>query len=337
VKISSEDYHHRHRRSIYLLLENPRKSNNLGPILRCASAFGITTVIAVGYAKCAVEGSHGASKHINIIAFPTASQAVQYLRQDLGCDTLLGLLGGLPNGYDDTNGYPVGLLIHPTRDDDNCITDFNHGGTDYPDPDHQSHLVQAYTADYLESKIRSRGGLVTKQQLVPRSFSVASSCASTSINATKGNVGLAINTKNHSGLSLGLAEHCTAFLHIPHVAIVEKTNATNTNSGTANQQTLPVINLLDAPSCLSITLHHIAKWLGYQEHEFKGQKFKVQQQDTRQRQPANDHTTGTMRSFLHEERKQVKNWHEQLSEEAINEGAVGSLFLDNDPENDGDY
>ena len=56
VKISSEDYHHRHRRSIYLLLENPRKSNNLGPILRCASAFGITTVIAVGYAKCAVEG-----------------------------------------------------------------------------------------------------------------------------------------------------------------------------------------------------------------------------------------------------------------------------------------
>ena len=43
--------------SLYLLLENPRKSNCLGPILRCASAFGIRTVVAVGYDKCSVEGS----------------------------------------------------------------------------------------------------------------------------------------------------------------------------------------------------------------------------------------------------------------------------------------
>lgn len=42
---------------IYLLLENPKKNNNLGPILRCASAFGITTIVAVGYEKCAVEGT----------------------------------------------------------------------------------------------------------------------------------------------------------------------------------------------------------------------------------------------------------------------------------------
>lgn len=56
VNSGSEDHHHLQRRSVYLLLENLRKSNNLGPILRCASAFGITTVIAVGYAKCAVEG-----------------------------------------------------------------------------------------------------------------------------------------------------------------------------------------------------------------------------------------------------------------------------------------
>lgn len=44
--------------TIFLLLENPSKSNNLGPILRCASAFGILNVIAIGYSKCAVEGKN---------------------------------------------------------------------------------------------------------------------------------------------------------------------------------------------------------------------------------------------------------------------------------------
>lgn len=32
---------------VFLLLENPKKSNNLGPILRCAAAFGIRTVVFV--------------------------------------------------------------------------------------------------------------------------------------------------------------------------------------------------------------------------------------------------------------------------------------------------
>jgi tRNA G18 (ribose-2'-O)-methylase SpoU len=43
-------------KEIFLLLENLTKSNNLGPILRCATAFGIRAVIAVGYAKCSTEG-----------------------------------------------------------------------------------------------------------------------------------------------------------------------------------------------------------------------------------------------------------------------------------------
>jgi tRNA G18 (ribose-2'-O)-methylase SpoU len=47
---------HEARPRIYLLLENPSKSNNLGPILRCASAFGIVTIVAIGFSKCAVEG-----------------------------------------------------------------------------------------------------------------------------------------------------------------------------------------------------------------------------------------------------------------------------------------
>ena len=90
---------------LYLLLENPRKSNNLGPILRCAAAFGITQVVAVGFDKCSTEGSHGAAKHVAIVAFPTVEQAVSYLRSQ-GCSSLIGLLGGVADAYD-SDGYSV--------------------------------------------------------------------------------------------------------------------------------------------------------------------------------------------------------------------------------------
>ena len=80
----------------YLLLENPRKSNNLGPILRCAAAFGISTVIAIGFSKCSVEGSHGASKYVEIIAFPTVNKAVASLRNECGNVSIVGILCGLP-------------------------------------------------------------------------------------------------------------------------------------------------------------------------------------------------------------------------------------------------
>lgn len=59
----------------YLLIENPRKSNNLGPLLRCANAFGITTIVAVGYASFAVEGIYQASTKdltTNVAQDPTA-------------------------------------------------------------------------------------------------------------------------------------------------------------------------------------------------------------------------------------------------------------------------
>lgn len=41
---------------IFLLIENPKKSNNLGPVIRCATAFGISTIIAIGYAQCSTNG-----------------------------------------------------------------------------------------------------------------------------------------------------------------------------------------------------------------------------------------------------------------------------------------
>lgn len=91
---------------LYLLLENPRKSNNLGPILRCAAAFGIAQVVAVGFDKCSTEGSHGAAKHVAMVAFPIVEQAVSYLRHSQGCTSLIGLLGGVADAYD-SDGYIV--------------------------------------------------------------------------------------------------------------------------------------------------------------------------------------------------------------------------------------
>jgi tRNA G18 (ribose-2'-O)-methylase SpoU len=43
--------------TIFLLLENPTRNNNLGPFIRCASAFGISTIVAVGFAKCSDKGA----------------------------------------------------------------------------------------------------------------------------------------------------------------------------------------------------------------------------------------------------------------------------------------
>ena len=85
---------------VYLCVENPRKTNNLGPLLRCATAFGVDTLVTVGYAHCNTEGSHGASKHVKIVNFVTHEQAVRYLQEECGCERVVGLMGALVGGYE---------------------------------------------------------------------------------------------------------------------------------------------------------------------------------------------------------------------------------------------
>jgi hypothetical protein len=83
---------------LYLLTENPSKRNNLGPFLRCAAAFGVETFVFVGYAHCSTHGSHGADKHVKTVAFPSFSQAIEFLRKPMeagGCNvnSVIGCLG----------------------------------------------------------------------------------------------------------------------------------------------------------------------------------------------------------------------------------------------------
>lgn len=77
---------------IFLLIENPSKSNNLGPILRCGAAYSASFVF-VGYEKCSVDGSHGANKHVKIVARPSFQKAVEYIRKDLGVKRIIGIIG----------------------------------------------------------------------------------------------------------------------------------------------------------------------------------------------------------------------------------------------------
>lgn len=64
----------------YLLLNNPKPNNNLGPLLRCASAFSISQVMMIGYLKCNTEGAHGANKHLLMTSTTTWDHAFRDLR-----------------------------------------------------------------------------------------------------------------------------------------------------------------------------------------------------------------------------------------------------------------
>ena len=238
---------------IVLLLENPSKGNNLGPILRCASASGVRQILTVGYDKCAVQGSHGADKHVQLTAFGTAAQAVAALRQDKddndddagGSALVIGLLGALPDGYRD-EGYPV--VCQRLQDDDDDHKRDNHHADKHlfiplleaPSDDGAStmsppHLGTSYPIHILSA--------FNNNPLVASILSAKTLCL--------------VISKDHLGLPVSLAATCQMFVHVPCVRIHEGNP------------------FLDCPSTLTIALHRIAQVLGHDEASFRGHKFQV--------------------------------------------------------------
>lgn len=222
---------------IFLLLENPKKSNNLGPILRCAAAFAVTQVVLVGYDKCNTEGSHGASKHVDVVAFPVWEQAVAYLQSNMEdggchCQTLMGLLCVGAAGAYSSSGYPT---THNAEHDTVQVVLTSGGGT--------SSQQECTRCNTLSSALPLSYPVHTKP---------FSKCGNYCI----------VLSKSNKGLPVELAKHCHFFLHVPHLEIppVEDQPAD-----------LP----LDVPSCLSITLHYWTQWAGYHERMFQGHKFQV--------------------------------------------------------------
>jgi hypothetical protein len=113
------DTHH-----IYVLIKNPSPSNNLGPFLRCCAAFAVYQVIFVGYEKCSVDGSHGASKHVNIIALPTVDQAAEYLNK-CGVSSIVGILGDAgfksEGGLDNETKRPIAIDTTKSQNGDQVV------------------------------------------------------------------------------------------------------------------------------------------------------------------------------------------------------------------------
>lgn len=52
------------------------------------------------------SGSHGASKHVQLIAFPTVSSAMNFLRTECRCTNVIGLLGAFAESFS-SHGYDV--------------------------------------------------------------------------------------------------------------------------------------------------------------------------------------------------------------------------------------
>lgn len=248
---------------IYLMIENPSKSTSLGPIFRCASAFGVKIIVVVGYAQCSVDGSHGASRHLEIIPFPTAEQASQYLRDECGCTSIIGLLGAAPGDYSEDGSLVV------TRNALAELSTFQEEaeivlGTSYP--------IHCY--DFSKT----------------------------------GNTCIVLS-RLRAGVQLTLAQHCDAFIHVPHIPL--------------HCETVPP-PLLDIHSTLSIALFHASASLCVTERWFNGHKYDVENLAKTQRDDLDD-----MKSLYRLEQKQGL---EEAIEHALDYNSLAALLGAGDDE-----
>lgn len=240
---------------LYLLLENPRKCNNLGPILRCAAAFGVSQVVAVGFDTCSTHGSHGAAKHVSMVAFPTVDQAVSYLRDECDCKSMVGILGGVADAYD-TSGYSVL-------------------------EENENHVVSVEEATD-ETAVTKRSYPIHCRPFL------------------KGNCCFVIS-KNPKGLPNSLASQCNFFVHVPHINVTDDEPS----------------RLLDAPSCLSIALHHFTTWAQYDERDFQEHKYEVGMAQQR---------TSDEKEATRLARAEARQRFEEACEDAIGADAIGGMF-----------
>jgi hypothetical protein len=126
------------------------------------------------------QGSHGASKHVQIIAFPTGHQAITYLRHDCQCASIVGLMGPLPGGYDE-----AGAIVLPFTDESST------GVT----------MMRGKNVDRIDDTLNDH----TQRRSYPvHAFSF-----------TPGNICFVIS-KSRSGLPSSLFELCESYVHIAH-------------------------------------------------------------------------------------------------------------------------
>lgn len=228
----------------YLLIENPSKGNNLGPLLRCACAFGVAEVIFVGFAQCSTEGSHGSARHLSIRAFPTFEQAEKYLRgKDCGVVDIVGVLGGTWNHQSSST---VDVYNDCEVSEYNQTSDVNGRS-----------VVRQLVAIDDDADIPTFQRVCDSSDDTSRKYPLSTPVHRRQF---RGNTAF-FCSKNWRGLP---AEHarriCDSYLHVPHLATTEES---------------PQAMFLDMQSSISIILHHFTAWARYDERESEGQKFDV--------------------------------------------------------------
>ena len=188
-----------------LLIENWKKSNNWGPLLRCCAAFGISQIFVIGYDKCNVQGSHGASKHVDLLAFHDHASAVKAVKAN-GFQ-LMGVLQGVPDAYE-SSGYPAVKQFNPEKNETSAFVSTTEAAAAAAEPIIPAVTTINETGNKNENENES--GHTQNSMITPKSFPATSRPFSKRTCLVVG--------KRTKGLTWSLAKHCESFvLIIPQV------------------------------------------------------------------------------------------------------------------------
>ncbi|CAN0130811.1 unnamed protein product, partial [Phaeothamnion confervicola] len=111
---------------VFLAIENPSASNNLGDILRTAAAYAVVEVLLVGYGRCAMHGSHGAAKYVTTAHFSDWPSAIANLRNERKCEV---------------------IALLPKRPEVGAASDGSHGGAEAATPPHFAVYTRPFSGD----------------------------------------------------------------------------------------------------------------------------------------------------------------------------------------------
>ena len=75
----------------YFLVHNIAKKHNVGTIARCATAFGVRSVVLIGAKSYNTFGCKGSSNHVDFVHYPTLADAGVGLMERLGVTKILGV------------------------------------------------------------------------------------------------------------------------------------------------------------------------------------------------------------------------------------------------------
>jgi hypothetical protein len=305
----------RRKSCAYLLIENPTKSNNLGPILRCAAAFAVQKVIFIGYEKCSVRGCHGSSKHVSIISFFHMEEAISYLRDECGVVSIIGLVGDASLSCDSTMN-----ILDDANADSSADTraDVNGRGLNVQEDEEQNVIKVSPYQSFTESR----------SSLSPHTSYPSSYPIHTRPFPNTGNVCFSLSKKNN-GLPIALAKHCNLFAHVETTIPLIPNSSPKELTNNATTTTLPIdpiiiYGLLDSQTCLSIALHHFNAYAGHDERDFEGQKFNVAK-NQRGRMDFDDNGEEKRKRRL-KKKKQLQEEEMQMDDEKEGESMILSLF-----------